>query len=188
MGLGGLGLPCGACGCRQIDCFDSATPTENYDVYFDNVNYLAGGIVVGNQSITLNRVVVYVGNFNAPLNADGTLQNGDDSPLCFIYSSYTPNSAEPWISKPLTLIATLTPPSSFSGNVWTFSSSGLSLSANTIYWVVLSAGFYDAYWTLITYLDLTPTESCFSLAATSSNSGSSFTQSLLTWRFKFDIS
>jgi hypothetical protein len=185
--LGGGSL-CQQCGCKpQAECFESATPTENYDVYFDAADWMAGGIVVGDSSITLNQVNVYVGDFGAPLNADGSLQNSSDSPLCFIYSSNTPNSAEPWISKPLALIATLTPPYSFSGNEWTFTSSEVSLSANTIYWVVLTAGFYSAYWTLITYNDLTPTDSCFSLAATSGNSGFSFTQLDLNWRFKFDI-
>lgn len=184
--LGG-GSSCQGCGCKpQADCFESATPVENYNLYFDGGNWVAGGIVVGNSSITLNQVKVYVGNFNAPLNADGSLQNSSNSPLCYIYSSDTPNSAEPWISKPLALIATLTPPYSFSGNEWTFTSSGLSLSANTIYWVVMAAGFYDAYWTLIIYNDLTPTESCFSLIAYSGDGGVSFAQYPLNWRLKFD--
>jgi len=186
MGLGGLGLPCGACGCKPDDCFGSVIPTEDV-AYFDNVNWMAGGIVVGGSSITLHSVTVYIGDFNPPRNPDGSLENEADTPYCMIYSSDTPDPADLSVSKPSALIVTLTPPTLFSGSTWTFTHAGLSLSANTVYWVVLGAGFYDAFWTLLSY-EWPSGSTCYSLAALSGDGGFSFSQLVPPrYRFKFDI-
>jgi hypothetical protein len=183
--LGG-GSNCQGCGCKPDDCLSYSTPT-NLFAYFDGDIWLAASIVVGDSAITINSVTIYADDFNAPLNPDGTLENNEDAPFCLIYSSNTPDPEYPGGSTLLALIATLTPPSLFSPKPWTFTHSGLSLSANTIYWVVMGAGGYSPYWTARFY-DFPSGSKCLALGAISTNSGATWSYFGNGSTFKFEFS
>jgi len=181
------GFGCSPCCRTPDDCFGSVTPTESNIYIFEGPILVAGGIVVGASAITLNSVTIYAVDFNPPFNPDGTLENSEDAAFCLIYSSDTPDPADPSVSTPLALVATLTPPALFSTTPWTFTHAGLSLSENTVYWVVMGAGFYSAYWTSLEYG--WPEDSpCYALSALSFNGGATWSQLFpANRRLKFDF-
>lgn len=93
---------------------------DDYDTA-SNLNWLAQQFTTGGQPYVLNTVTL-------SMSISGT---GSNLPQLDIYSGDS--------SKPTTLVATLTPPASYPvtfGPV-VFTSSGLSLAAGTVYWVVL---------------------------------------------------
>ena len=170
MGLGGLGLPCGACGCAPVRCFDGITPDTGSDAFYNSAP-IASGIERGPSGMMLTSVTIYNDGLLFPLvaNSGGGYTN---APTCQVWSSTSyplPNAS----------IATLTQPSTFSGATWTFTHSGLSLNANTIYWVVMS--FTDinqlGYWKLEDYGGASAdavAAGCYFLSANSGNGGATW--------------
>ena len=189
--LGG-GSSCQQCGCVKTDCFVGISPSVASQS-FDNATFLASGLSIGASAISLKSVTIYNDGYDIPLTAK--LGGGyTNAPVCQIFLNDTSDTSLPYGPRPLGYttgtLATLTPPASFAGATWTFTHAGLSLSANTIYWVVMSApGGQTAYWDENDYTDLiTPAEECYNLSAYSTNAGASWTNNIPELKWLFDYS
>lgn len=163
--LGG-GSNCQGCGCASPGCWDGVTPSTGYDPAGGNQDFFGRGIVISSAT-TLHSVTIYNSGLSQPLIAKvgGGYTN---APFVKIYSSTT----DPL---PNAVLATLTPPSSFTSSSWVFTHAGLSLSASTIYWVVLGAplGQY-ANWNWIEYPSFDVSSGCYFLSCGSGNGGASW--------------
>lgn len=129
---------CQGCQCQPSPiCFDGITPLSDYD-YFDNAQFLAGGISIGSSSKTLSSVTIYNGGSSSSSGIYCTVWPNDTTDTSLPYGPRPKKrSLTPPYDFPSECIA-LTPPGSFSGATWTFTHSAITLSANTIYWIVLS--------------------------------------------------
>jgi len=187
----GLGIPCGACGCVKADCFSGISPATGSEA-FNNAVLIAGGILVGASSATLSVVTIY--NDGLTVAPTATFGGGStNAPTCRIYSNDTSDTSLPYGPKPnptsTGVLATLTPPASFSSATWTYTHSGLSLSANTIYWVVMSVIGNDGYWKYNDYTDLiTASSECYCLSNFTGNAGASWAGNVPEIKFLFDYS
>jgi hypothetical protein len=196
--LGG-GSNCQGCGCNPVRCFDLIDPYSDYD-YFDNASFLAGGINIGSSSQTLSSVTIYNGGSTS------------GSPYCTVWPNDTTDTSLPYgpRPKPRPLLSSgiygfppecvfLSPPGSFSGSTWTFTHGGLTLNANTIYWIVMSGQsvvpgtFYGNGSGGWTWEDFgvnggTPSEQCYFLSSYSTNAGVVWSENFPTNRYRFDWS
>lgn len=161
------GCPC--CAAPTV-CWDGINPDTGSDAFYNSAP-IASGIEVGPSGFTLTSVTIYNDGLLNPLVAmfGGGYTN---APTCRVFSSTS-------YPLPNALLATLTPPSTFSAVTWTFTHSGLSLAANTIYWVVMS--FTDTaqvgYWKFEDYGPPSSSDiaaGCYFLSANSGNSGATW--------------
>jgi hypothetical protein len=193
------GFGCSPCCAPVGDCFDGASTDTGYDS-FDNSAWFASGISVGASAITLTSVVIYNDGYDQPLVS--AIGGGyTNAPLCWIWANDTTDTSLPYGPKPVGVAGgpstsapstrtALTPPASFSGATWTYTHPGLTLSANTIYWVVVgTTGTQVGYWQYIDYyLSVAASESCYVLGSFSTNAGATWTQNVALTKWVFDYS
>lgn len=186
---------CQRCGCQPVlTCFDGVTPQSDYDG-FDFSTFLAGGISIGSSPQTLSSVTIYNGG-----STSGTV-------YCVLWPNDTTDTSLPYGPRPKARQASapysfpsecvsLTPPGSFSGSTWTFTHSGVTLSANTIYWVVVagrdindigqfgSGGWRWDDWS--GFVDIS--ETCYQLSTYTQNAALTWNGNLPSNRYLFDWS
>lgn len=175
------GFGCSPC-CGGFTCWDGCSLTSGADA-FNSQDFMAGGFVTGSSGMSLTSVVIYNSGYDEPLVAKpgGGYTN---NPVCRIHTS----TATP---QPDALLATLTAPASFSGATWTYTHAGLSLSANTTYWVVMCCPFpstQTGYWNYGLYgcaIDLP--NGCWFRSSYSLNSGGLWTGSKENYYYLFDV-
>lgn len=173
------GCPC----CGAPPCFDG----ETFGTGSTQANisaYLGGGFVTGSGGLTLTKITIHQdGGLGQPLTArvGGGYTN---APRLRIVNDNAgvPNSSS--------AVATLTLPTDWSGEAWSWTHAGLSLSANTTYWVELSCpGSTQSCrwkWDGYPYAE-SPTAECYYLRSLSSNSGVSWGPGQDTIRFVFEV-
>ena len=191
--LGGYSS-CQGCGCSPVRCFDGIVPDAGYDS-FDNSTMLAGGISIGGSSRTLTSVTIYNdGTTSAPVYCIVWPNDTTDTSL-----PYGPIPKQRQNSPPYNFpseCVSLTPPASFSGSTWTFTHSGLTLSANTIYWIVMSGqnivsgsqGYGGWKWEELSFNGGVATDTCYFLSTASGNAGLTWAGNFTTNRYLFDWS
>lgn len=182
------GFGCSPC-CGPADCFAAVTPYEDSSE-FNNADFLAGGILVGAQTISISAVTIYNAGLDQPfVDFGGGFTN---EPTCRIFSNDTSDTSLPYGPIPNVstgVLATLTRPASFASNSWAFTHSGISLDANTIYWVVLSVIGNSGYWRHRDYTGLiSASATCFQLSTFSGNAGQSWAGNVPELQFLFDYS
>jgi len=200
--LGG-GSSCQSCGCNPVRCFDGIVPDSSYDG-FDNATFLAGGITIGGSSQTLTSVTIYNdGSTNAPVYCIVWPNDTTDTSLPYGPRPKVRPSNPPYNFPPECVFLTL--PSSFSGSTWTFTHSGLTLSANTIYWIVMAGqglipgsgpgglvqgqnGDGGWKWEEFSFGGGQATDTCYFLSNASANAGASWADNFATNRYLFDLS
>ena len=188
------GFGCSPCCGPATNCFDGITPSSDYDAFNDS-GFLAGGISVGNSSQTLSSVTIYNGG-----STSGTV-------YCVVWPNDTTDTSLPYGPRPKARqsnapfnfpseCVSLTPPGSFSGSTWTFTHSGITLNANTIYWIVMlgrdigsssnqgSGGWQYEDWGG----SVTVSDTCYQLSNVSSSAGGTWNPNLATNRYLFDWS
>lgn len=189
------GFGCSPC-CAPTVCFEGVSVDTGYDAV-TNSTWLASGLSVGPSAITLTSVVIYNDGYDVPLTS--AIGGGyTNAPFCWIWANDTTNATLPGGPRPIgvsggpttsapTVRTLLTPPSSFAGPTWTFTHSGLTLSANTIYWVVLGVtGTQVAYWGYIDYSG-GGSEACYVLGSITTTAGATWSNNLVltTWPFEY---
>jgi hypothetical protein len=182
---------CQRCGCQPVaTCFDGAYFETGSESASASGTILASGLSVGPSSITLSNVVIYNDGYIGTI-VPATGGGYTSAPRAFVWSNDTTDTSLPYGPRPQGLsvatIVELTQPSSFDGDTWTFTHPGLTLSANTIYWIVLSANGVIATWKYTDYY-VQLSETCYKLASFSSNAGASWTSNLGLTYWPFDYS
>ena len=191
--LGGYSS-CQGCGCQPaLTCFDGVTPASDYDA-FNDTGFLAGGISIGSSPQTLSSVTIYNDGSTA-----GTV-------TCILWPNDTTNSSLPFGPRPKPRqdnppynfppeCVFLTPPGSFSGSTWTFTNSGVTLNANTIYWIVMAgrnqtgANRGSGGWRWEDWIGaVNVSDTCYQLSSITQNSATLWSDNLAGNRYLFDWS
>jgi len=129
MGLGGLGLPCGACGCVSAACTQDGPYVS--DTAADDITWIAQSFVAPSGGITLSKATWAINSY-VPLSATLIRGVATNYPKCFLYSSKASGSSQ----EPDTQLAQLSGPTTLASNSWEFTAS-YSLTEGTRYWIVL---------------------------------------------------
>lgn len=182
--LGGNCSPCCGGTAPPPVCWDGETYGTG-STQSDNSSYLGGGFVIGSGGLTLHSVTVYQdGGLGEPLTyTPPPNPQPTNAPRLRIVNDNAgvPNSSS--------VVATLTLPTSWTGATWVWTHAGLSLSANTTYWVEIAcpSGTQTMRWKWDGYPYASTTTDCYYLRATSTNSGASWGPGQDSIRFLFDL-
>jgi hypothetical protein len=174
------GCPC----CGTTPCWDGETFSTG-STQASSTGYLGGGFVTPSGGLTLTSVTIYQsGGLGEPLTySPPPNPQPTNAPRLRILNddSGVPNSSS--------VVATLTRPTDWTTDEWVWTHAGLSLTGSTTYWVELSSpGTQTMRWKWDGYpFAEGPTDECYYLRSTSTNSGTTWSSGTDTIRFLFDL-